>query len=113
MIRQLGDIGRSERGRAIDGVFLADAAEVDLHAGLERNAAALRHCTRVPADVAQQRRDVCARGHAIAAVEAPGSAQHARGDVEPTAAQLEQRRGVVEQARRLVVDVDGPAARAC
>ena len=102
---------RGEQSRAtVHGVFLAETAEVYLHAG--------GHCQHgpfplhaAPANQWQQCRDDGFLRHAVAAIETPGAAQHARGDVEQPLAQSPAGVGVIEQGRGLVVHLDRRAVR--
>src|SRR5207249_1036595 len=76
-----GQRGDTRRG-PIDRILLADAAEIDLHAGGHRERRAGPD-DAVPAHTRERLPDRrCAR-HVIAAVERPDPTQHARGDVEP------------------------------
>src|SRR5205823_5902275 len=92
----------------IRGVFLDDAAEVDLHPCDPE-----RELRSVPANLApaHPREQGFQQGGLWPrlAIRAPGFAQHARGNVEQAIALLEARRSVVEKGCGLGVDVDRAA----
>ena len=96
--------------RLINCVFLADAAEIDLHAGRQRdhraNPANLR-----PAHERKQCFDLGLRGQSFAAIEGPCLAQYPGRDVEQTIGQPMHQRREVEQVRGLAIDRDGLASR--
>ncbi len=92
---------RQQRG-AIDGVLLAEPAEIDLHAG--RHAQHAVHPAHAPpAHVTQRVRDGVRSRRGRAPVEPPRAAQHARRDVEAAVGRLVTRGRVVQQQPRLVV----------
>src|SRR5206468_12477022 len=83
--------------RAIGGILLADAAEVDLHAGVERNGFA-RASHPVPADARQHLVYTRSLRH-DARLEIPHRTQHAGRDVEETGALPPAGIGAVAQRR--------------
>src|SRR5690606_35842256 len=95
---------------AIDGVLLADPAEIDLHARCEREPRAYPR-DLVPADAGAHARDFFRRRHPVAAVEGPGLAQHAGRDVEAAFAQAVELGGEIEQVGGFPIDVHRPALR--
>ena len=103
---------RADRRGAIGGVFLADAAEIELHAALRQP-----HVDVVPLDALPA--DQCARCGELAAVGTSGGrrrksharAQNARRQVEAPAAQAMAAVGVAQQRRRLGVDRHGATRR--
>ncbi len=97
------------RGGAIGGVLLADAAEVDFHAGARQAHLRAGPLDAVPAHERQQRLDVLGPRQPRR-LEVPGASEHAAREVECTAAPRVQLPGEVEQGRRLVVDLHGRAA---
>ena len=90
----------------VDGVLLADAAKVDLHARLQlQYGFAPLHA--MPAGQLQNGVDLRLRRHATAAVERPHSAQDAGGDVEAPLRKPGERRGEVDEAGRFLIEYDG------
>src|SRR5690606_34943707 len=96
--------------RTVDGVFLANATQIDLHAGGEREAGA-HPGSLVPAHAPEHPPDLPGRRQAVAAVESPDLAQHAGGDVESAVAQSMELGGEIEQVCGFRVDVHRGALR--
>src|SRR5205809_1557555 len=92
----------------IRGVFLDDAAEVELHpcdAERELRSVPVHLAPAHPREQGFQQGGVWQR----LATRAPGFAQHARSNVEQAIALLEARRSIVEKRCGLGVDVDRAA----
>ena len=87
----------------VDGVLLADPAEVELHARWQPQfRSAPLHL--VPADQWQERVDFRLRRNTRSAVESPCATQHPGGHVEEPVRQVVERRGEIEQLRGLLVN---------
>lgn len=99
-----------QRAGAVGRVFLAEAAEVDLHAGARQEDGAIRALHGRPVHQRQQRRQFAGVRHARL-TKIPGAAQHAGRDVEQAAARAVQVIGVVEQLRRLCITFHAVATR--
>src|SRR3546814_1371100 len=79
-------VTQAKRRRGIGGVFLAEAAEVELHAGERQGDARPLPLHALPADQRQQRRQSFSRRYTLRA-EIPRPAQH------PRRPRSEERRG--------------------
>ncbi len=90
-------------GGAIGRVFLADAAEVDLHLRARQVQVRPLPLHLVPANKRQQRREFRGRRHALRA-KVPGPAQDARSEIEAAAALRMQAVAEIEQRRGFLVD---------
>src|SRR5438477_3073918 len=100
---------REHERRAIDGVLLAETAEVELHARERQPHAVLTQLDALPTDETKQRRELRVRRH-VPLVEAPRAAKHAGGRVESPVALPEAFAGECEELARLRVDRDPRAA---
>src|SRR5688572_42421 len=89
----------------VDGVLLADAAKVDLHARLQLQYG-FAPLPAMPAGQLQNGVDLRLRRHATAAVERPHSAQDAGGDVEAPLRKPGERRSEVDEAGRFLIEYD-------
>ncbi len=80
----------------IDGVFLADTAEIDLHTGGQAQMGALPPHP-MPADAGQDLGDLVGIGEGVGgAIELPELAQYPGGDIEAPFAKLKTVGGEVE-----------------
>ena len=97
--------------RAVGRIFLADAAEVELHAGTRQADVRVAPLDAIPADQLAHGVDFVRLGNARwPALEIPDAAQHARGHVEASRARRMTAIGVAKQRRGLAVDCDRPLA---
>src|SRR5260221_3028042 len=94
----------------IDGVLLAEPAEVELHPFARQANAPCIPFQTIPADERQQRRK-CFVGRHERRIEAPCTPQHARGRIESAIALAIARIGEVEEMYRFLIDLDGGLPR--
>src|SRR3546814_9764945 len=91
-------VTQAKRRRGIGGVFLAEAAEVELHAGERQGDARPLPLHALPADQRQQRRQSFSRRYTLRA-EIPRPAQPAGRNVEQAVALAPRGSRIIEQRR--------------
>jgi hypothetical protein len=90
----------------INGILLADAAQINLHAGRQGQPGRAPLCL-FPTDQRQQRPNRFRSGKAVRAIKPPDPAQDAGTDVKRAVGQLPKLMREIEQARGLLVHLHG------